>query len=210
MTVQRNSTSIGSKITFRVLSSDTALDSNATRFDILLLETNFLKGSTTCNTDLSLNNINSSNFFGNSVLDLNTRIDLNKVRPVLAIDQEFNSSCILVLGCACQLNRIIVKLGSQIIRQTPSGCHLNNLLMSPLNRAITFPEMDNITLTITDDLHLNMPWLLNKSLNKNTSISETSQCFTRGTLIKGNQIFAVANNTHTFSSTTHGSLDDNR
>ena len=70
MTVQRNGTSIGSKVTFWVFSSNTALNGNATGFDILLLEANFLEGGTACNTDLSLDYVNSSDFFCNGMLDL--------------------------------------------------------------------------------------------------------------------------------------------
>ena len=70
MSIEGNDTSVGGKITFRILGRDTTLDSHATGLDVLLSETNFLEGGATGNADLSLDDIYSRNFFSNRVFDL--------------------------------------------------------------------------------------------------------------------------------------------
>ena len=66
--------------------------------DIFLNETNFLKSRPGGNLELGLDKVDSSDFFGHGVLHLDTRVNLDKVRPKLGVDQELDRSGILVLG----------------------------------------------------------------------------------------------------------------
>jgi hypothetical protein len=75
-----------------------------------------------------------------------------------------------------------------------------------LDGAITFPQVNNISSTVSNDLDLDMSWSINKAFNENRAITETSQGFARRGFEKGNKVVHATDNTHTFAATTHGSL----
>ena len=62
-----------------VLCGDSALDSMASGMDFFLLDSYILKGCSTSDKNLSLNNVNSANFLSDGMLDLNSWVHLYKV-----------------------------------------------------------------------------------------------------------------------------------
>lgn len=68
--VDFNLTCIGLETLCGVFSSDTALDGVTAGRDSVLCETELLEGSTSSNLDLSSYEIDTSNFLGDSVLNL--------------------------------------------------------------------------------------------------------------------------------------------
>ena len=78
-TVDLDLTSVGSKRLRGVLSGNAALERETASRNVVLGQTELLEGSTSSNLDLGRHNIDTSDFLGDCVLYLNTRIDLNKV-----------------------------------------------------------------------------------------------------------------------------------
>mmetsp|Transcript_21778 Transcript_21778/g.32094 ORF Transcript_21778/g.32094 Transcript_21778/m.32094 type:complete len:337 (+) Transcript_21778:2420-3430(+) len=210
MTVNRKSSGIRSKVFLRVLSGDTRLDGNSTSSNILLDQSCLLQGSSGSNTKLSLDNINSSYFFSNGMFYLDTWVDLDEVwLHVASVNKELNSSGILVFSCCSKVQGIFVEISSQLIRERPGRGHLNNLLVPTLNTTITLVQMYDISCSISNDLYLNVTRTVYKLLNENTSVTEGSQGL-RGSRVEHiSDIFFVSDYSHTLSSSTHGSLENN-
>jgi len=66
----------------RVFCGNSALEGEATGRDVILSQAELLKRCACSNLDLCRDNIDSSNFLGDGVLDLNTGVDLDEVVSV--------------------------------------------------------------------------------------------------------------------------------
>mmetsp|Transcript_13723 Transcript_13723/g.24109 ORF Transcript_13723/g.24109 Transcript_13723/m.24109 type:complete len:299 (-) Transcript_13723:118-1014(-) len=172
MSIEGDDPGVGREVPFGIFRGDATLDGDATGFDVLLFQTNFFEGGTTSDADLGLYDVDSRDFFGDGVFDLNPRIDLNKIRLIILIEQKLHSPRILILHLARQVYRILVQLLPQLHRQTPRRRHFNHLLMPSLNRTVTFPKVDDVALPITNDLDLNVPWTLHVPFRKTGSIAK--------------------------------------
>jgi hypothetical protein len=78
--------------------------------------------------------------------------------------------------------------------------------MTTLNGTIPFPQVYDISSSISNNLDFNVTGAIDKSFDKDGAVTETGQGFTRGGFEKGNEVFHVANDTHTLATSTHGSL----
>ena len=90
------------------------------------------------------------------------------------------------------------------------GGNLNNLLMTTLNRAITFPKMNDVAFSISNNLNFNMFGIPNITLNEAPSISKRSECLTGCGVEEWYEVFLLVYDTHAFTSASLGSLDDYR
>lgn len=67
---------------------------------------------------------------GNGVLDLNTRVDLDKVVPALLVDQELGGTGVSVSDGACELERIVENGLADRLVEMRSGGDFDNLRVS--------------------------------------------------------------------------------
>src|SRR4051794_33744161 len=80
--------------------------------------------------------------------------------------------------------------------------------MTTLNTAVTLIQMDDVTLVITKKLDLDMLWLDEEALDEDGSVSESRFRFRDCTLESIFQCALLTHNSHTSTTTTKGSLDD--
>lgn len=80
-TVHFDLSSVGREAVGRVLSCDTALECEAAGRDVILGQTELLKGSTGRNLNLGCDNIDTSDLLGDGVLDLTGRAVSNAAWP---------------------------------------------------------------------------------------------------------------------------------
>jgi hypothetical protein len=66
-----------------IFCSDTALEGKAACGDVVLGQTELLKRCTSSNLDLCGNDVDTSDFLSDGVLDLDTRVDFDEVIPIL-------------------------------------------------------------------------------------------------------------------------------
>mmetsp|Transcript_116926 Transcript_116926/g.239242 ORF Transcript_116926/g.239242 Transcript_116926/m.239242 type:complete len:231 (+) Transcript_116926:4496-5188(+) len=69
--------------------------------------------------------------------------------------------------------------------------------------------MDNVTGSVTDDLNLDVAWAIDKSLDKDRSVTETGEGFRTSGFKKRDQLIHGANDSHTLTTASHGSLNNN-
>jgi hypothetical protein len=130
---------------------------------------------------LSGDNIDSGDFFGNGVFDLNTRVDFDEV-VTARVDEELASSSIAVVDSFGDLDGVGEKLGPHLVGKVRSGTLFDDLLMPPLNRAITFEEMNDVSGGITEELSFNVLGLVEESFDEDGSISESGFGLRNGVL----------------------------
>lgn len=142
------------------------------------------------------------------MLDLDAGVDLDEVVAVLLIDQELGGTGVLVLDMLGQLDGIVQNGVADRGGKRLGRSNLNDLLVATLDRAITLKQMDNISLTIRKQLDLDVTGLVEKSLNEDGTVAKGLLGLRSGTLKALGKVGLRADNTHTTSSTAHGSFDN--
>ena len=209
MTVDGDGTSVGSKVFLGILGGNTALNGNATGANVLLDQTNLVEGGAGSNAKLGLDDVHAGDLFRNGVLDLDAGIDLNEVGlHVGSIDQELDRTSVLVVGTGGQIAGILVQLLAQVIGQGPAGGHLNDLLMTSLDGAIAFVQMDDIAGAVAEDLDLNVTGTLDELLHEDGTVAEAGQRLAGRRLEQGLDVLHVADDAHALAAAAHGGLDD--
>jgi hypothetical protein len=202
-------TSIGLEALGRVLSCDTALDGKATSGDAVLRKTKLVQSGTSSDLDLSSNDVDSGDLLSDSVLDLDTRVDLDKVVTVLLVDQELRSACIAVAGCLGQSNSVGENVVTDLSGEIFGRGNLDNLLVSSLDGAVTLVQVNDVTMVVTEELDLNVLGLVKEALNKDSTVTKGSLGLGSSTLKGLLEALLVTDYSHTTTTTTESGLDDN-
>jgi hypothetical protein len=174
--------SVWPELLSRVLSGNAALDSKSTGRNAVLGQSELRKSGASGNLDLGGDDINTSNFFSNGVLDLDTGINFNEVVSVLLVDQELRSACIAVVDRLGQLDGIsqdsVTGFGGKILGRGD----FDNLLVSSLNGAVTLVQVNNVAVVVTKQLDLDVLGSVKESFNKDGSVAKGGLGLGGGTL----------------------------
>jgi len=160
-----------------ILGRDSTLNGETSSVDVFLGETELFKGDTSSNLDLSSDDIDSSDFLGDSVLDLDSGVDLDKVMSALLVDQEFGSTGISVLDGSSKLESIVKDSLSDRLVKVRSGCDLDDLLLalyykwahllvSSLDGTVSLEKVDTVALSISKKLDLDMSGVIQESCHQ--------------------------------------------
>ena len=105
--VHLDTTRIWLEICLRILGCDTTLDGRATCDESVLRQAKVAECRARRNLNLARDDIDTGNFLRNSVFDLQTWIDFDKVVSVLLVDKKLGRACITVTGCLGDLHSIL-------------------------------------------------------------------------------------------------------
>ena len=155
-----------------------------------------------CNFQLPFNEIHSSNQLCNRMFYLKSSIHLHEIKFICCcVKDEFYSTCVVISNSLCShygsLSNFISKFLTNVRR-----CFFNNFLMSSLNRAISFIQMNIVSMLITKYLNFDMSWFLNVFFNKHMIITKTFQSFSFSCIQLIKELTFFHNDSHSFSSTT--------
>ena len=144
------------------------------------------------------------------MLDLNAGVDLDEVVPVLLVDEELGSSCVAVPNVPSDFDSVTQDSLTDLLGEVGRRSNLDNLLVTTLDRAVTFEQVDAVALSIGEQLDFDVPGALEESLDEDSAIAERSLGFADCTLERILELLLIADDTHSTSSSSHGGLDDNR
>src|SRR5690606_8589735 len=86
-------------------------------------------------------------------------------------------------------------------------CLFYDFLMSSLNRALAFEEMDNVSILIAKNLKLNMTRASHILFDEDRAVTERRRCLTDGAFhLRGEGIFVV-DDAHSLTAATRAGLD---
>jgi hypothetical protein len=80
--------------------------------------------------------------------------------------------------------------------------------MSPLHGTVTLKKMDGIALCVREELHFDMTRTFEETLNENSAVAESRLSFADCTLERVFECRLLFYDTHSASTTTHSSFDD--
>lgn len=110
-----------------IFSGDSALDGKATSVDMVLSQTELLERNASGDLDLRSNNVDTGNLLGDRVLDLDTRVDFDKVVSALLVDQELGGTGVSVSDSMGELEGIVQDSLSDRLVKVRRGSHFDNL-----------------------------------------------------------------------------------
>ena len=144
----------------------------------------------------------------NGMLDLDARVNFNKVMSSLLINQEFCGSRIPVVDAFRELDRISPDRLADLFRKMRGGGNLDHFLVPALNRTITFKQVDDIAHRVSKELNFDMAGPFEETLDEDCSVAERGLCLGNCTLKCVLELRFFAYNTHATASATHGGLYD--
>src|SRR5690606_10784099 len=140
----------------RILSVDTALDRVAVETNPFLTNGKTAAG---CDTNLLVHEVDTSDGFGNWVFHLETGVHFDEIELAIFI-QELDGAC-------ARIAEVCDRFGADAADTRALGCIESrrgglfpNLLMTALQGAVAFAEMDSISRAVADDLHFDVARLL--------------------------------------------------
>ena len=140
-----------------VFGVDATLDGCARGGNVLLLERQrFAIGD----TQLPLNEIQTRYHLGYRMLDLDSRVDLEEVKLVVAIEHELDGSGAIVAHLFSQPHRGAAHFLAKFGGQSWSGRFFDDLLATPLNGALALEQVNDISVLIAENLHLDVAEVL--------------------------------------------------
>ena len=84
---------------------------------------------------------------------------------------------------------------TQSVSHNRAGTFFKNLLISSLHTAVTFTQMNNISLFICKDLYFHMAWIFNEAFHINSVIAEVIFSFCSGFTDLIQEVLRFFNNT---------------
>ena len=129
------------------------------------------------NRELRLHQIDAKHLLGHGMLDLQARIGLDEGKGLIsrgcfAVDQEFERAEIVVMRRGRELFCGVDDPRTQGIAQRWAWRYFDQLLVTPLDRAFTLPQMADRPMAVADDLHFDMAGLADQALDIDLIASE--------------------------------------
>src|SRR5437868_786902 len=123
-------------------------------------------------SDLRLDEIKTGHQLRDRVLDLQTRVHLEKVEVALAINQELDGASVRVICRLRHAHRHFAHAASHFIVDDWGRRFLNDLLMASLHRTFALSEINRVAALIAKDLDFNMAGTLDKAFEVNLTVAE--------------------------------------
>ncbi len=119
---------------------------------------------------LRFHQIDAEHLFGHGVLDLKPRVGLDEgerrgVAGRFTVDQEFKGAEAVVMRSRRQLRGCLDDALAQAVAQRRARRHLDELLVTSLDRAFALPEMADGAMAVANDLHLDVPRISDQPLD---------------------------------------------
>lgn len=206
--VDLDPTGVRLEVLTRVLGGDTALNSKTPSGDAVLGEAELGERGAGGDLDLGGDDVDARDLLGDGVLDLDAGVDLDEVVPVLLVDEELCGAGVAVADRLGEPHGVVehgvADLGGQVLGRGD----LDDLLVPPLDGAVTLVQVDDVAMVVTEQLHLDVLGLVQEALDEDCAVAEGGLCLGRGALEVLLQRFLVADHTHATTTTTVGGLDD--
>ncbi len=159
--------------------------------------------------DLRLHEIEVGEKLGDSVLDLQTRIDLEKVERLVTArrDHEIlagrHSS---VFGLAKQADRRFAKLVHERLREPRRRSLFDHLLVLALHRAVAQSEREHRSVAVGRHLHLDVARTRNRLLDEERAVAEGIRSLGLRAVECGGQVVALAKHPDAATAAARGRL----
>ena len=201
---------VGLEALLRVLGGDAALHRDAARGDRALRQAEDVEGRAARDEDLRLHEIDAGDLLGHRVLDLDARVGLDEVVAALAIDEELDRARVPVADRLRELHRVAAEPLAERLVEVLGGRHLDHLLVAALHAAVALEEVDHVARRVGEDLHLDVPRVLDEALDEDGAVAERRGGLGPSPRERRLELARVSDDAHPAPSAAHRGLDDER
>ena len=199
----RNPAVIGHEFVCRIFGGDSALNRETIRLNRVLrrqLDRRIAQRHTLSNQNLRPNNIDARDFFGHGMFDLNSWVDFDEIKLVgIGIDQEFDRAGVFVLHRAADVQRRFAQRLPDFWIEIWSRRYLDNFLMPTLYRAVSFEQVHQVAMLVTQQLDFDVASPLDELLDKNVRAAKRRERFATSLLERRFQVCGIAHHAHAAS-----------
>ena len=196
----------GQEAAARVLAVDAEFDRVPARRRVL----GDVEGVAVGDAELLADQVDARGLFGDRVLHLKTRIDLEeRDQPVLA-DQVLDGACAVVVGFLADALGGLVDLLALRVGQIRGRSLFDELLEATLQRAVTRARDDDVAVLVGDDLGLDVARLVQVALDEAFAAAERRDGLAGGRVEQLGDLFDGARDLHAASAAAERGLDRDR
>ncbi len=120
------------------------------------------------------------------MLNLDAGVDLDEVEVVVGVDEEFAGAGVHVARGFGQSDRGFAQLGAHRERERRRG-FFDELLMAALERAVAIPAVDDIAVSVGQDLDFDVAGPVDELLEVDTRVFEGGLGLVAGALERGDR-----------------------
>ena len=126
---------------------------------------------TACNTQLFTDDVDARDHLGHGVLDLQTRVHLDEVELAVLV-QEFERPGAAIAHFEAGINAARADCVALFVSDARRRRFLDHFLMAALHGAVSFAEVDSITVRVGQQLEFDVAWLFEKFLHVDHVVAE--------------------------------------
>ena len=143
------------------------------------------------------------------MLDLETSVHLQVVERAVLVE-ELNRSSVRVITTDRHIDRGLRHFVEDLLIDARGRCFLDQLLVTPLRRAISGPQRNRVSVGVGEHLDLDVARVGEVSLHVDLVAAEVRECFALGGLDRGLHGVGILNHLHAAATTAIGGLDRHR
>jgi len=200
---------VGAEPVGRVLGGDATLQGSATDVDRILGEAEVGERLTRGDAHLGGDQVDVGDLLGDRVLHLDARVHLDEHVAAVLAEQELDRPGVGVADVPGEADGVRADLIAQCGVEVGGGCQLDHLLVAALHGAVTLVEVDHVAGGVRQDLHLDVPGLVDGLLQVDPRVAERGVRLAHGLLQRGGQPGGVVDEAHAPTATAgHGLHED--
>ena len=139
------------------------------RFEYSIFKYSFTGGQ----TNHPFDQIDTGDFFGHAVLDLQARVDFQKIKlAAFVIEHKLDRARVSVTHSAAQAQRRFIKSRALRIRKTRRRSFFDHFLVASLHAAIAFAQRNNFAISVAENLHFDVARARHETLEIQTGVVE--------------------------------------
>jgi len=158
---------------------------------------------------LLLDEVEARDGLGDRVLDLEPRVDLEEVERAALVEQELGRAGIDVARRAREADRRVAHRGAEVVVDRGGRRLLDQLLVTPLDRAFALPEVDDRAVRVGEELDLDVPRPLDEPLEEQPVVPECRIGLAPRRSQRVSQVVVGAHDAHASTTPSGARLDEN-
>ena len=161
--------------------------------------------------DLAADQVDPGHHFGDGVLHLNTRVDLDEVPGAgVGVHQELHRAGVVIAGGAGERDCGLSQRCANGRIERHCGRHFHNLLMTPLDRAIALVEMQDLAVAIAQDLDFDVAGAAHEAFDEDRVVAESRGSFAASFFQQAGKIGRVLDDAHAASAAAESGFEYDR
>ncbi len=129
------------------------------------------------NAELQVHQIDPGDQLGDRMLDLQARIHLEEVEVALLVGDELDRAGVGVAAGLCRLHGDFAHLPPHFGGRNRRRSFFEHFLVAALHRAFALAEVDAVAMLVGENLHLDVPRILDELLDIDFAVAERALCF---------------------------------